>query len=82
MDKNDLKNLQIENIISMAWSDDVSFEEIKRKHSLSEAEIIKIMRRNLKAKSFANWRKRVSGRISKHEKLAKFKASKSFSIDL
>ena len=41
-----------DNIIKLAWSDKVSFEEIKRIHGLSESEVIKIMRKNLKSKSF------------------------------
>ena len=33
-----------------------------------EKEIISIMRKNLKKKSFVIWRKRVRGRTSKHRK--------------
>jgi uncharacterized protein (TIGR03643 family) len=58
-------------IIRMAWADDVSFDKIKKDRGLSEAEVIKLMRANLKASSFKLWRKRVSGRSSKHEKRAK-----------
>ena len=58
----------ISDIIRMAWADDVSFDKIKRDRGLSEAEISKIMRRHLKANSFKLWRKRVSGRGTKHEK--------------
>jgi len=54
----------------MAWADDVSFDKIKRDRGLSEAEVIKIMRNNLKPGSFKLWRKRVSGRGTKHEKRA------------
>jgi len=60
-------------IIGMAWADRISFEEIKKKTGLSEKEIIKIMRLNLKRKSFLLWRKRVRGRLTKHRKLFKFK---------
>jgi len=60
-------------ILGMAWSDKVSFEEIKKKTGFSEKEVIKIMRRNLKKKSFIMWRKRVKGRITKHRKLLKAK---------
>ena len=38
-------------IIGMAWSDRVSFEEIKKKTGYSENEVIKLMRKNLKRKS-------------------------------
>jgi uncharacterized protein (TIGR03643 family) len=58
----------LNDIIRMAWADDVSFDKIKRDRGLCEAEVIAIMRRNLKRHSFKLWRKRVSGRSSKHEK--------------
>ncbi len=61
----------INDIILMTWADDVSFDKIKKDRGLSEAEVIKIMRANLKAGSFKLWRKRVSGLISKHDKRAK-----------
>ena len=58
----------IDPIIKLAWHDKSSFEKIERLFNISEAEVIKIMRKNLKPKSFKIWRKRVSGRKSKHEK--------------
>ena len=61
----------ISDIIRMAWAYDVSFDKIKKERGLTEAEVIKIMRSNLKAGSFKLWRKRVTGRSSKHEKRAK-----------
>ena len=61
-----LKNIDI--IIKLAWCDKTSFEKIKRIHKVSESEVIKIMRKNLKLKSFKLWRARVSGRKRKHEK--------------
>ena len=60
-------------VIGMAWADRISFEEIKKKTDLSEHEVIKIMRKNLKRKSYLLWRKRVRGRITKHRKLFKSK---------
>ena len=62
-----------EDIIGMAWADRISFEEIKKKTGLNEKEIIKIMRTNLKRKSYLLWRKRVRGRSTKHRKLFKSK---------
>ena len=62
-----------EDIIEMAWDDRISFEEIKKKVGLKEKEVIKIMRKNLKRKSYLLWRKRVRGRITKHRKLFKSK---------
>ena len=40
----------IDEVIGMAWSDKISFEEIKKKSGLSESEVISIMRKNLKKK--------------------------------
>jgi len=60
----------INEIIHMAWADEISFDKIKKNKGVSEAEVIIIMRENLKARSFKVWRKRVSGRSSKHEKRA------------
>ena len=63
----------IDKIISLAWSDKVSFEYIFCKMGVKESEVIKIMRNELKYKSFKNWRKRVNGRKSKHRKLNEIK---------
>tara|TARA_Y100000768_G_scaffold359017_1_gene315220 strand:+ start:165 stop:386 length:222 start_codon:yes stop_codon:yes gene_type:complete len=61
----------IDEVIGMAWSDKISFEEINKKTGLMEKEVISIMRKNLKKKSFIIWRKRVRGRVSKHRKKTK-----------
>lgn len=58
----------ISNIIRIAWADDVSFDKIKKDYGLSEADVKKIMRQNLKQGSYILWRKRVTGRGKKHEK--------------
>ena len=58
-------------VIGMAWRDKISFDEIKKKTGLDEKEVIKLMRKKLKKKSYILWRKRVRGRISKHRKLFK-----------
>ena len=57
-------------IIEMAWQDRIPFEAIKRCYGLSEPEVIRLMRANLKASSFKLWRKRVSGRKTKHTQLS------------
>ena len=57
----------------MAWSDKISFDEIKKKTGFSEKEVISIMRKTLKKNSYILWRKRVRGRNAKHRKLTKFK---------
>ena len=65
--------INIDDVIGMAWSDRISFEEIKKKTNLCEKEVIVIMRKNLKKKSYVLWRKRVRGRISKHRRKTKNK---------
>jgi len=67
------KNIQ--DLIGMAWSDKISFEEINKKTGFNEKEVISIMRKNLKKSSYILWRKRVRGRPSKYRKLSKFKFS-------
>ena len=59
----------INSIIEMAWCDKTSFDSIKLQTNLSEKEVIKIMRSNLKKTSFQVWRERVYGRKAKHAKI-------------
>lgn len=56
-------------VVRMAWEDRTTFEEIEERFGLSEDEVIRVMRRELKPGSFRRWRKRVSGRVTKHRKL-------------
>ena len=63
-----MKPSQTSEIIAMAWDDATAFESIERQFGLSEPDVIKLMRREMKASSFRMWRKRVTGRKSKHEK--------------
>ena len=59
---NNLDPIQIDRVIEMAWEDRTPFEAIKFQFGLNEKEIITLMRREMKSKSFAMWRKRVQGR--------------------
>ena len=61
--------IQIDRIIEMAWEDRTPFEAITFQFGLTEIEVIQLMRREMKSKSFAMWRKRVQGRKTKHIKL-------------
>ncbi len=60
---------EISEVIELAWDDQTSFDLIEKQTGLAETAVIKIMRSELKPRSFKLWRKRVSGRKSKHEKL-------------
>jgi uncharacterized protein (TIGR03643 family) len=61
--------IKIDRIIEMAWEDRTPFEAISFQFGLTEKEVIVLMRREMKSKSFAMWRKRVQGRKTKHIKL-------------
>jgi uncharacterized protein (TIGR03643 family) len=63
--------IHVDEIIEMAWSDDVSFDNIKSNTGLAEAEVIDIMRKHLRRSSFCLWRKRVTGRLTKHPSLTR-----------
>jgi uncharacterized protein (TIGR03643 family) len=60
---------EISRIIRYAWEDRTTFEEIEKRTGLTEKQVIDLMRRELKPSSFRLWRKRVSGRVTKHRKL-------------
>jgi uncharacterized protein (TIGR03643 family) len=53
-------------IIEMAWEDRTPFEAIEVLYGLNEPAVIQLMRSQLKPGSFRLWRKRVSGRKTKH----------------
>lgn len=56
-------------VIEMAWEDRTPFEAIEACYGLPEKDVISLMRRELKPGSFRLWRKRVSGRSTKHARL-------------
>ena len=67
--KTNHNDYNINSIIEMAWCDKTSFDSIKLQTNLSEKDVIKIMRSNLKKTSFHVWRQRVYGRKAKHAKI-------------
>ena len=58
---------QIDRIVEMAWEDRTPFEAITYQFGLREKEVITLMRQEMKPSSFRMWRKRVSGRRTKHQ---------------
>ncbi|WP_018982343.1 TIGR03643 family protein [Salinimonas chungwhensis] len=56
-------------IIEMAWEDRTPFDIIEQRFGYGEKDVIALMRRHLKRRAFENWRKRVSGRKTKHAAL-------------
>ncbi|MEO6348098.1 MAG: TIGR03643 family protein [Aquaticitalea sp.] len=67
-----LTDRQKDRIIEMAWEDRTPFEAINYQFQLSEQSVIELMRREMKLSSFRMWRKRVQGRVTKHQKLRIF----------
>ena len=61
-------------VIWAAWADRVTFEEIEAKTGLSQAAVIRLMRRSLKPRSFRRWRARATTQSLKHRK--RFAASR------
>ena len=81
----ELNSIIIDRIIEMAWEDRTTFEAIKFQFNLNEKEVIELMRKEMKLRSFKMWRKRVQGRKTKHQKLrtfakGRFKCSRQKSI--
>ena len=74
-----IKNLdvaQIDRIIEMAWEDRTPFDAIEAQFGLTEDQVIRLMRRELKSSSFKKWRARVQGRSTKHQKLRNSEVSR------
>ncbi|NBS18501.1 MAG: TIGR03643 family protein [Flavobacteriia bacterium] len=74
--KIDLSADQIDRIVEMAWEDRTPFEAIAIQFGLREEEVIQLMRRTIKSKSFRMWRARVQGRKTKHLKQRKQEVSR------
>lgn len=55
---------EIDRIIEMAWEDRTPFEAITFQFGLSEAQVIELMRKEMKPSSFKMWRKRVNSGVS------------------
>ena len=55
-------------VVWAAWADRVTFEEIEAVTGLSEAQVIRLMRRTLKRSSFRRWRARATSQSLKHRR--------------
>lgn len=80
-----LSEKEIDRIIEMAWEDRTPFDVIQLQFDLKEQEVITLMRREMKPKSFKMWRERVQGRKTKHLKsrtsdVDRFKCSRQRNI--
>lgn len=81
-----ISEIELDRVIEMAWEDRTPFEAILFQFSLAEKDVIRIMRRELKPKSFRLWRQRVNEGVSqKHLKkrsseIDRFKCSRQRAI--
>ena len=81
-----LDERQLDRVIEMAWEDRTPFEAILYQFNLTEKDVIKLMRGNLKESSFKRWRKRVNSGVSKKhlkkrsEEISRFKCSRQRAI--
>lgn len=57
---------ELSRIVEMAWEDRTPFEAIEHNFGINESAVIKIMRSQVKARSFKLWRERVTSRNTKH----------------
>ena len=83
--KSGLSETDIDRIIEMAWEDRTPFDAIKLQFGLNEQAVRNLMRKELKASSYARWRKRVEECKTKHKKtrsgeINRFKCSRQRSI--
>jgi uncharacterized protein (TIGR03643 family) len=87
MEKQILAPKDIDRIIEMAWEDRTTFEAIEMQFGLKQQDVIKLMRKEMKASSFKMWRARTKGRSTKHASLRsdevdRFKCSRQKSITM
>ena len=60
----ELSEAETDRIIEMAWEDRTPFSAINHQFGLAEADVIALMRSELKRTSFNRWRARVNSGIS------------------
>ena len=66
MNQQQLSEQDIDRIIEMAWEDRTPFDAILLQFGLKEAQVIALMRKEMKPSSWRMWRARVQGRATKH----------------
>ena len=69
MKKAKMNPADISRIVEMAWEDRTPFDAILQSYGINEAAVIDLMRQTMKPSSFRIWRKRVTGRVTKHAAL-------------
>lgn len=75
---NMLNPSDLSRLVEMAWEDRTPFEAIEAQFQLSEPEVKALMRATLKPSAYRLWRKRVSGRQTKHRQLRDPKVQRAY----
>lgn len=65
-EKYNLTDEDVDRIVEMGWEDRTTFDAIEFQFGVPEKDVIKLMRQEMKIKSWRMWRKRVQGRSTKH----------------
>ena len=68
--KYNLSERDLDRVIQMAWEDRTPFDAIKAQFELTEDDVIKLMKQEMRLQNWKKWRARVQGRASKHKKLS------------
>ncbi len=66
MKKAKMDPADISRIVEMAWEDRTPFDAIMQSYGINESAVIDLMRQTMKPSSYRMWRKRVTGRATKH----------------
>lgn len=83
-----MEDKDIDRIIEMAWEDRTPFEAIEFQFGFTEANVISLMRKELKRSSYNLWRKRVNSGVSqkhahkRNSDIDRFKCTLQRSISL
>lgn len=67
-DSDELTEEEVDRIIEMAWEDRTPFDAIHHQFGLKEADVKKLMKKELKFSSYKLWRERVENCQTKHAK--------------
>jgi uncharacterized protein (TIGR03643 family) len=66
MKKAKIDPADLSRIVEMAWEDRTPFDAIMQSYGINESAVIDLMRQTMKPSSYRMWRKRVTGRATKH----------------
>lgn len=69
IEKYQLDEAAVDRIVQMAWEDRTPFDAIKAQFGVPEADVIRLMKQEMRLRNWQKWRARVQGRKTKHRAL-------------